>query len=168
MAKKATPAAPKVPALALRNVSVKTLIEIISVVRKNPDSPQETSVPLALHGPLARARNVVARALEPVADALEARRIALVNQHAEKGDDGAPKTNEETGRFEIPESERPALEAAYAALLEEESAIPVPNVDKPHWRLVRDYVVRDCRSEFTPMTGAVYADLCDRLEALAL
>lgn len=168
MAKKTPAAAPAPKKLALETTAagVKLLHDVLTRVVRNPGTPESTDRPLALHGPLARSRNVALRAIAAKVEEAEAARVAILRAHAEKGDDGEPKVV--NGRFEIPQTEFEAIKEEYEAVVSAPVSVPIPNVDRPHWGAVRTMVVRDCRYEMDEAMGALYDELCASLEALAL
>lgn len=161
-------AAPKksaVKAFTIKKYALLKIADWLANIIRNPGSETESKIPLALHGPEARARNNIRKVILERASATEDQRMEIVKKYVEKDKEtGEPKLNPTTGRFDLLEPAK--FNDEFMTLMMEQTSFDILPSNVGDWAIVKELMTTRFKSELTVEDTTVYEDVCQAFEAI--
>ena len=116
-------------------------------------------IDVPLHGEKVRVRNTIIKAFDPSYQKLEADRIKILNDMAEKDKKGNPIM--EDGSFKIPEGKHGEFQTKFAMAMSEKADI---SISKKEVKMLIDILLNSIMKSFNVAEGAIYDDVISALE----
>lgn len=117
-------------------------------------------IDVPLHGEKVRVRNAIVQAFEPSYQKLEADRVKILTDMAEKDKDGKPVM--EDGNFKIAPEKHGEFQTKFAMSMTEKADI---SISKQQVKVLIDILLNNIMKSFNVAEGAVYDDVISVLEA---
>lgn len=156
----------KEKSLSFKNSHVDSLLSFITEVTKTAENGESVDRPLLLHGAKARARNKITDILFIKVKEIEKNRFDIIKKYSEKDKGGEPKRTEDDKGYVLQKDKIAKFDEEFTKLMEEDCVFDILPSNAEQWRLIKEFVLKDIKTEMDYKQTQAYEEICEAFEKI--